>query len=378
MGQTIIPTGDAKAVKKFSAFLAHDVPKKSYWTTRFMGVGETASRPVQQLTELENDAGETITFDLTMQMTMQPVEGDDVLENKEESLKFYTDSVTIDQMRGGINSGGRMTRKRTVHKLRKIARVRQSDWWARIFDELFFMYGSGARGVNADFVFPTTYTGFAQNSLSAPDTDHIIYGGNKAKLTITAGDNMTLEEVDKWKVRATMLGGGSGGDTAGTDGNTQTPKIQPIRIGNEMHYVMVMCPFQTHSLRVATGTGGWLDIQKSLTTAVGRKANIFIGGLGMHNNVVLHEHENVIRFSDYGAGANLPAARALFLGEQAMVCAFGSPGTGLRFQWYEETRDNGNQLVITSGTIFGMKKVTFNGKDYGIGACDTYAKDPTT
>jgi N4-gp56 family major capsid protein len=378
MGQTIIPAGDAKAVKKFSAFLAVDTPKKSYFLRKFMGVGETASMPIQQLTELENDAGEEITFDLTMQMTMQPVEGDDVLENKEEDLKFYSGSAKIDQMRGGVNSGGRMTRKRTVHKLRKVARARQSDWWARVFDELFFMYGSGARGVNAEYVFPTTYTGFAGNALSAPDTDHIIYAGNKAKNTITSGDTASPAEVDKWKIRATMMGGGSGGGTAGTDGNTQTPKILPIKIDGEKHYVMVFCPYQTWAFRQATGTNGWMDIQKALAAAVGRKSNIFLGGLGMLNNIVLHEHESIIRFSDYGSGGTLPAARALFMGEQAMVLAFGSPGTGLRFSWYEETRDNGNQLVITSGSIFGLKKVTFNGKDYGMGVLDTYAKDPTT
>ena len=74
MGQTIIPVGDAKAVKKFSAFLALDTPKKGYFTRKFMGHGETASMPIQMLTELENDAGEQIGFDLTMQMTMSPVD----------------------------------------------------------------------------------------------------------------------------------------------------------------------------------------------------------------------------------------------------------------------------------------------------------------
>lgn len=74
MAQTIIPVGDPKAVKKFSAFLALDTPKKSYFTRKFMGQGETSSMPIQQLSELENDAGEQISFDLTMQLTMQPVD----------------------------------------------------------------------------------------------------------------------------------------------------------------------------------------------------------------------------------------------------------------------------------------------------------------
>jgi len=264
-----------------------------------------------------------------------------------------------------------MTRKRTKHKLRKIARRRQSDWWGRVFDELFFMYGSGARGVNPKFLFPTGYTGFAGNSFSAPDTDHIQYGGGKVKATVTTSETMNLTEIDKFRTKAVMMDEVTG--TAGTDGGTKNPAIQPIMVDGEEHHVCVMSPYQAYNVRVSTTGGQWLDLQKSLAAAIGTKSKIFKGGMGMHNNVVLHEHKSVIRFSDYGSGTNLPAARALFLGEQAMVCAFGSPGTGLRFGWHEETRDNGNQLIITSSTIVGVEKVTFNGKDYGVGAIDTYA-----
>ena len=378
MAQTVIGVGDDKAVKKYSAFLAVDTNRKAYFTRKFMGDGETASMPVQRLTELENDAGEYISFDLTMQMKMQPVEGDDTLENKEEALQFYTDGVYIDQMRGGVNSGGRMTRKRTVHKLRKIARRRQTDWWARVFDELFFMYLSGARGVNADWVFPTTYTGFANNSLASPDTEHILYADNVTKATMATSNKMAVDEIDKLVAKADMMGGGTGDSTAGTDGNTQTPQIQPIMINGEPHYVLLMNPWQEYDLRTTTGAQNWLEIQKAAAGAEGRKSPIFKGGLGMHNNTVLHKHKGVVRFSDYGSGSNVNAARALFLGEQAAVCAFGSPGTGFRFGWHEETRDNGNQLIITSSSIFGIKKVTFNGKDYGVCALDTAAADPTS
>ena len=137
-----------------------------------------------------------------------------------------------------------------------------------------------------------------------------------------------------------------------------------------------MHSWMSYDLRVATGTGGWLDLQKAAAAAVGHKSPIFTGTLGMHNNVVLQKHNKVIRFSDYGSTVNLPAARGLFMGEQAGVCAFGSHGTGLRFGWHEETRDNGNQLIITSSTIVGVKKSTFNGKDFGLVAIDAYSKDP--
>ena len=91
--------------------------------------------------------------------------------------------------------------------------------------------------------------------------------------------------------------------------------------------------------------------------------------------VVLHEHEDSIRFSDYGAGGDVPSARALFLGRQAGVIAFGATG-GFRFSWTEEMQDHGNEPVISGGLIMGMKKTRFNAKDFGVLSLDTAAKDP--
>jgi len=371
MPRTIVGLNDPKAVQKYSAILAHDVGRKAYFQRKFMGVGEESSMPIQMLPHLENDAGEQISYDLLMQLKMQPVEGDSTLEGKEEDLKFYTDQVYIDQMRGGVNTGGRMTRKRTIHDLRKRARVKQSEWWARIFDELFFMYLSGARGINSDYIYGTGYTGFANNSFVAPDSEHVLYSGSAtSKLSLVATDKMALNTVDRLVARATMMGGGTSG----------TPQITPVMVDGEEHYVLVMTPWDAYNMRTAAGTGEWLDVQKALATNLGNKSPIAKGGLGMHNNVVLHEHKGVIRFNDYGAGANVEASRSLFLGSQAAVCAFGSPGTGLRFDWHEESRDNGNQAVITTGTICGIKKTAFEiegtSKDFGVIAAESAAKDP--
>ena len=365
MAQTIIGLNDPKAVKKYSAFLAVDVARDSYFSRKFMG-GPDSSMPIHILKELESEAGDTVSFDLSIQLKMQPVEGDTPLEGKEEDLKFYTDSVTIDQMRGGVNTGGRMTRKRTIHDLRKIARKRQGEWWARVFDELFFMYLSGARGVNSDFIFPTTYAGFANNALSAPDSEHLLIAGTGTKVALTANDKMSLTLVDRAIAAASMMGGGTQG----------VPKIQPILINGESHFVLVLNPWQVYDLRTSTSAGQWLDIQKAAAGAEGRRSPIFQGGLGMYNNVVLHEHQAILRFGDYGNPATVEAARGIFMGVQAAVLVFGTSGTGLRFGWHEEERDNGNQVVITTHSIFGISKVTFNSLDFGVMAIDTAAKKP--
>jgi len=368
MAKTIIGLNDPKAVQKYSAFLAVDTARVSYWNKKFMGQGEESPTPIQMLPHLENDAGEEISFDLSVQLKMEPVEGDDVLEGQEEDLKFYTDQVYIDQLRGGVNTGGRMTRKRTIHNLRKVARKRQSEWWGRVFDELFFMYGSGARGSNTDFIFRPSYSGFANNSFSPPDVDHTLYGGAaKSKASMVTTDKFDFNLIDKAKTRATMMGGGV----------QETPQIQPIMVDGNEHYCIVMNPWQEYDVRTSVITGQWLDIQKAAAGAEGRNNPIFKGSLGMYNDVIMHCHKGVVRFDDYGASADVQASRALFMGRQAMVCAFGNAGSGLRFDWHEESRDNGNQAVITTSTVVGIKKTQFNSKDFGMISVDTAAVDPT-
>lgn len=371
MSRTIVGLNDPKAVKKWSNVLAVDIGRESYFQRKYMGYGESSRTPLQMLPHLENDAGEYISYDLSMQLKMEPVEGDDILDGKEEDLKFYTDGLYIDQARGGVNTGGKMTRKRTLHDLRKVARKRQSEWWARVFDELFWMYLSGARGVNADFVFPLSYAGRANNAFSAPDAEHSMYGGDAtSKATLAAEDKFTLTMVDRAVAKATMMGGGT----------QDTPQIQPIRIMGEDHFLCLLNPWQEYDLRTSTSTGQWLDIQKAIAASEGRASPLIKGGAGMYNNVVLQCHKGCIRYTDYGAGSDVAACSALFLGTQAAVVAFGSPGTGLRFDWYEETRDNGNQAVISTSAIFGIKKSTFTiggtAKDFGVINMFTAAADP--
>lgn len=378
MAQTIVGLNDPKAVRRYSAFLAVDVGRQSYFNKKFMGAGVEAQTPIQMLPHLESDSGEQISYDLVMQLRMVPVEGDNTLAGKEEDLKFYTDQVYIDQARGGVNTGGRMTRKRTIHDLRKVARARQSEWWARIFDELFFLYlsggfrtsGSGAATfANSDYTYATGYVGFANNSFFAPDSEHYIPSNTGGFGSITASDKMSLTLIDRAVARAETMGGGTSG----------VPMIEPVKIDGEEHFVLVMHPWQEYDVRTSTSTGQWLDIQKAAAAAEGRNNPIFKGSLGMYNNVVLHKHRAVLRRTDGGAGS-VAVARALFLGRQAGVVAFGSPGTGLRFDWHEESRDNGNQAVITTSSIFGIKKTRFSiagtERDTGVIAIDTAAANP--
>jgi N4-gp56 family major capsid protein len=363
-GPTSIPFGSVHAVKRWSGALFLDTNTKSYWARKFIGEGDNFI--IQRLTDLQTDAGDTITFDLSLQLRELPTYGDNRLEGSEESLRFAQDSIKIDQMRKGVSAGGKMSRKRTIHNIRKIGRDRLSDYWAKFKDEMYFIYLSGARGINQDFIETTAWVGHAQNSIQAPDAGHQMYGGDAtSKASIDSADKMSRGVIEKAGVKAAMI----------RASNPNLQNVMPVMINGEAHYVTIMSKFQSHDMRTGDTTG-WLDMQKAAAAAEGRNNPIFKGGLGMLNNIVLHEHESVIRFNDYGATVNLPAARALFLGRQAGVEAWGNANQGSRFDWSEIVKDHGNEPTVASGCIVGVKKTRFNGTDYGVIAIDTYAADP--
>lgn len=361
--KTVIGFGDPRAVQRWSPALFVDIAKKSYFDSRF--VGESENHAIQRLTDLEQAAGDTISFDLSVQLRQKPISGDKRLEGSEEALRFYTDQVQIDQLRHAVSAGGRMTRKRTVHNMRKVAKDRASDYWSKYNDELMFIYLSGARGINADFTEPLTYAGHAGNAIQAPDTAHLMYGGDATgKADLAVADRMTRKLIERAEVKARTM----------RQQDPDTANMLPLMINGEKHYVMLMDPFQAYDLR-NEDTNGWVDIQKAAAAANGKSNPIFKGGLGMINDVVLHGHESVIRFSDYGGG-DVAAARALFMGKQAGVAAWGTSGKKNRMLWEEKMIDYGNEPAVACGEVIGVKKTRFNGRDFGVISVDTAAADP--
>lgn len=362
-GKTTIPFGDKRAIRRWSGRLFVDAVKKSYFEQRFVGTDENAV--IQRLTDLESGAGDTIQYDISLQLRNKPVKGDNRLDGREENLKFASDEVTIDQLRHAVTTGGRMTRKRTSHDLRSVGKNRLSEYWAAYNDQLIFMYLSGARGVGKEFIEDEHFVGTAKNAFQAPDNEHLIFAGEAAsKATLKETDIMSRAVIERATVKATTM------RSKGKD----LSDMVPVMIEGGAHFICVMSKFQEHDMRTKD-QAGWMDIQKAAMTAEGRKNRIFTGGLGMINNCVLHSHERVITFNDYGSGKNVEAARALLLGAQAAVIAYGST-KGMRYSWHEEKKDHDNEHVISSGVILGAKKTRFNDSDFGVLSIDTAAKDP--
>lgn len=359
MAGTEFPLNHPLAVQLFSKSLAVEAGKRQYFS-KFMGTGESALIVVK--TELQKQAGEKITVGLRVKLREDGVEGDNLIEgtSAEEALTFFSDSLFIDQKRKGTKSKGKMSEQRVPYNLRKEGRDALATWWSEYYDEQFMMYLAGARGINADFISPLSFAGRANNPLQAPDAEHIVYGGAATgKAGLKAGDVMSLALVEKLAARAETL----------------DPMMQPVSVDGERKHILLMHTFQAFSLRTSVSQNDWLDIQKS-AGARGEGNLLYKNALGEYADVILHKHRNVIRFNDYGASGDVSAARALFLGAQAGLAAWGGASGQGRYTWNEEKDDRGNALAITAGAIFGVKKARYDNKDFSVIAVDTACADP--
>jgi N4-gp56 family major capsid protein len=357
MAMTEFALGDPLAVQRWSTSLAVEAAKKSYFS-KFIGTGTDSLIVLKN--ELHKGAGEKVTFGLRMKLVEYGIEGDNVIEGHatgEEALTFFNDAVFIDQLRKSTKSKGKMSEQRVPYNMRKEGRDALSTWWAEEMDEEFFCYLSGARGVGAMHNAFAAGAGNARanNDLLPPDASHQMYSGDAtAKNDLDSADTIALIDLEKLVAYSEI-----------TD-----PMIQPFMIEGEKKFVLLIHTIQAFKLRTSTTENDWMDIHKA--TDRGKTSLMYKNALGEYADVILHKHRNCITFSDYGVGTDQPAARSLFLGAQAGVIAYGQNSTPNRYNWHEEADDRGNALAITAGCIFGIKKVRFNSKDFGVIALDSY------
>ena len=360
----ILPT-DPHARKAWAMKVAVDSVKESYWARH---IGPEGSRSlIVKKTDLESGAGDEVTTTLVAKLRGAPVTEGQKLAGKEMRLDFATHKMRVNVIRQGVNVGTVMDQKRTDVNLKTQGRQRLTDYIKELYEEHIAAALAGARGVGDEFQhLALNYSGYP-NALRAPDSAHLYVGtdGDKVKNTLVAGDKLKLSTFNKLQTKAKkMLGGVQDG---------KSTKMEKIQRGGKEVWALVTMPEGMQDIRDDSGTQGWFEAQKALTTALGKESDLFKGGAGFFNGVIADEVDVGVKFSDYGAGANVPAMRSIFAGANAGVIAHGTKGmdSGLAIELDEEADDRGFEKVITFLMIFGADRASFtpvNGatsRDYG-------------
>ena len=358
MAVTSYGVNDTLSNKLWSKKLSVEALKQT-WIYKFTGSGTDSI--IQIKDETSKAAGDKVTYGLRMQLQGTGILGDGTLEGNEEALNTYSDSVTINQLRHAVRSAGRMTQQRVPFSVRDEALSGLKDWWAGRFDLAFFnsVCANTAQG-NTAFTGNTTPT--------APDAGHRIWqNAQGTDASITAVDTFTLQMLDYGVERAKTM------DPLDSSVKTGVP-IRPCMMGGDEYYVAVLHPYQVTSMRTSTTAAQWADIQKSAMTGGEITDNpIFTGALGVYNNVAIHSSARIQIGNNDTTTQYTNCRRAVFLGAQAAALAYGRDNGPERFTWVEELFDYENQLGVSAGTIFGMKKIVFNSLDFGTIVLSTYA-----
>jgi len=364
---TNFPVNDALAVKLWSKTLDHEALK---FTDIVPLIGTDANSIIHHKTETSKGAGDKVTYGLRMQLTGAGFTENQLAEGNGESLTIYSDSIVINELGHvvGVKSSNTIDAQRVPFDLRVEARDGLADWYGKRYSQAFFNQVCGY-SLQQDVRFS------GLQAPLAPSAGRILRQSSKTDDgSLVSTDTFTINLIDKAKEAAI----------------TATPKIRPVRIGgrggNEERrdynatltdgYVMYLHPYQVTDLRTSTSTGQLLDIVKA--AYIGREETgnpIFSGAIGMYNGVVLRQAYDVTQgINTLSTPVPMPNTyRAVLLGGQACMMAFGQKDNPNKYRWNEELFDHKRRLEVSAWTIHGLKKTQFNGIDYGTVVVTTYA-----
>lgn len=326
MAKTTVATGATNARVAYDEKLFRDARKSSFFD-KFMG--ENASSMVQVKSDLEKNKGETVKFSVRMRLAGAGVTEGQVLEGNEEALTFYTNSVTLAQYRHAVRDDGEMDRQRTAYDIDEEAKAAIMDWGAEKIDALCF---------NALLSSPT--------KTFYLDSSGVVAAGSAA--TAKSGLHATSSKITPAFIRAIKT-------WAKTGGNRSYIPLRPIRIKGKDYYVLLTHPDCVYDLKNNS------TYEAYVREAAERSDEnpLFTGAVAIVDGVVIQEHENCTIALD-GGGGSVAWAKGAFLGQQALLWAWGK-----RPKTIEKDFDYEDQIGHAWKIVAGVTKPIFNSLDYG-------------
>ena len=360
----VLPSDPSKR-RAWAAQVAKDSVQEQYFS-RMIG-NEGSDAVIIRKTDLENEgAGDEVTTTLVARLRGAPVQEGQKLEGREKKFSTTTHTMRINEFRDAVNLGAKIDQQRVGFNIKVQGRRKLTTLLKEQMEQLLLMTMSGGRGVGAEIDhYPTTYTGYP-NAFRAPDSGHLFVGadGTKAKASLASTDLVTLDTLSRLKTKAKTM-------TTGQEGTGV--RLMTTTKGGFSGYIFAVCPEVMADIRRDDGASGWWEAQKALTTKVGKDAELFKGGAGIYDGVIVDEMPIAVKYSDYGASSNLAAVRSLFLGANAGFIANGTKGlpNNMEVKLSESSADHDHEAILHYLTIFGADKTQFDGKDYGMFSVDT-------
>lgn len=317
---------------------------------KFLGTDDSAM--IQRITELtRTEKGVRAVMTLVHDLEGDGVAGDRFLEGNEEEMKSSDQVITMDQLRNGVRSKGRIADQRSVVNFRKSGENNLSYWLADRFDQMAFLTLSGV-----SYAFHMNGAARAQSDLpfldfaadvSAPTSNrHYQWdAGSQSFVAVSHGD-LVAADTPSYAMMVELKS------------LAEDSYIKPLRENAGVSwYNVFMTPKGMAKLKLDE------DFKKAYREAMPRTPNhpmfkgtdvIWLDGLAIHTYRHVYNTTGLADGSKWGGGS-VDGQRVLLCGAQSMgMVDFSQP------EWIEKKFDYDNQLGISIAKMAGLLKPKFH------------------
>ena len=404
MSQTSVASGSGLALTQFSVALTAQflrspteinsltgpAPKQSD-AEKLIKNQSDPNMPFVRVTDLSQDPkGDSVTIDAFNITGGMPLMGDQNAEGKGKKLSSSSMGLKIDLATFNVDAGGKMSRQRTRHELRKIAMAQLHGYFPRMVWQRVLTHLAGARGFQTGRswdIATADHPDFADvliNPVLAPTYNRhlVVDGGSLVRGGAQVGN---IDSTDGWTLSVL--------DDLANFLDAQENKLQPIQVpGDKMALTspirgLLLLPPNSYNQLVTDMTAG-NNLRNFQSLALERAKNagdhpIFLGEVGVWRGIVVRKIDYSILFNpgdvlNYVAVAdrlkvtgnesqlNIPALgaayqveRGILLGAQALARAEGSSNSGVQAAIIENAYNGGRNFEYFGEFMGGEAKLRF-------------------
>lgn len=340
-------------------------------------------------------AGYDVTFPMIGAAEGYVETGNAPIDGTEVVTKYYNDKHTLNFRRKSFITPGKFSEQLSLRPFREDIMKQAKNFWPVYFDNEIIAKLSGATGSGTFQYFDATIDATVQgrdvrgsmaadgNLLRAPSSGRYVYpAGITAASSLTTAHTMSLDVIDAALIQALT-----------PDKNSTNSRLaRPVSIDGDDCAIAVIDYLCLAQMAQATGSR-WFIIEQaktqggkgsSLTDQMPSLAGVYYSPFGV--KVLILPHPRLVRFTTSkngpdGTAYGVKAIRNLLLFQDAgrMIAGKDTKDMPL-FDWYEELRDGGAKLRITTSTTAGIQKTAFSTtetgatvEDFGVVAMDCYA-----
>ena len=351
----------------------------------------SADMPFVRITDLSTDPkGDRVTVDAFNIVGGKPIMGDRNAEGKGKRLSSSSFDMQIDLATFNVDAGGKMSRQRTRHELRRLARAAIVGYFPRMVWQRALTQLAGARGfqTGSSWDIPLAsdedFVEIMVNQVRAPtfnrhlviDNNNLVRGGLQLQ-SVDSTDKWTLAAMDNLALYLESL------DT----------KLPPPRCtGDDQAYdsplkgVLYLPPGCYNDFITDASAGNNL---RAFQAAIEQRQKwakgtaLFMGECGIWRGILVKKMEHTIAFNASSSFQYVPVAnrltgvevagtvaaglstthrveRAVLLGAQALARAEGTSNSGIQAAVIENAYNAGRNFEYLGEFMAGEAKFRFS------------------